>query len=524
MSTRIFGKWRKGRLLVLVPLILSAYTHLWNVTGFPSVHIDEAHYMRRAMLVINGMGPQESASTGYPRTYDHPYFGQLFLGGILELIGYPNMYYSGDNAHSIEMLHFIPRIIMGILAVIDTFLLYGILQIRYNRTVALISAILFAVMPMTWLLRRVYLDTLLMPFLLASILFALYIQKSRNENSKPMYSRRIDYRVFVLLSGIFLGLTIYTKIPAITFIPLIGYLIYLNSRKVRILIIWLVPVILIPFIWPLYSVIAGQSDLWVQWVLWQTERDKPLGRSLNSFFQIDPIITIGGVAGLVLAALWKDFFPLVWIAPFIAFSFLIGYVQYFHLIVIFPAFCTAFGILIDSVQGRIKKHLKIYSNIIIISISIFGIVITTTLITLNVNSANYDIYTSIAHYLPSDGKQVTLIGSHWWDWNSYWLTRFVMNKDHEMIDPMFDTYFRAPVKTDKVLFVDDPNFEEAFSRNIRGANIVEIRQLYDNSKPVVVFHDNMTKGYNNNYPFNILEIMTENENHPQGNITLRANY
>ena len=308
MSTRIFGKWRKGRLLVLVPLILSAYTHLWNVTGFPSVHIDEAHYMRRAMLVINGMGPQESASTGYPRTYDHPYFGQLFLGGILELIGYPNMYYSGDNTHSIEMLHFIPRIIMGILAVIDTFLLYGILQIRYNRTVALISAILFAVMPMTWLLRRVYLDTLLMPFLLASILFALYVQKSRNENSKPMYSRRIDYRVFVLLSGIFLGLTIYTKIPAITFIPLVGYLIYLNSRKVRILIIWLVPVILIPFIWPLYSVIAGQSDLWVQWVLWQTERDKPLGRSLNSFFQIDPIITIGGVAGLVLVCSPEGFF------------------------------------------------------------------------------------------------------------------------------------------------------------------------------------------------------------------------
>ena len=308
MSTRIIDKWRTGRLLVFVPLILSAYTHLWNVTGFPSVHIDEAHYMRRAMLVINGMGPQESASTGYPRTYDHPYFGQLFLGGILELIGYPNMYYSGDNMHSIEMLHFIPRIIMGILAVVDTFLLYCILQIRYNRTVALISTILFAVMPMTWILRRVYLDTLLMPFLLTSILFALYVQKSRNENSRAMYFRRLDYSVFVLLSGIFLGLTIYTKIPAITFIPLVGYIIYLNSRKVRILLIWLVPVILIPCIWPLYSVIAGQSDLWVQWVLWQTERDKPLGRSLNSFFQIDPIITVGGVAGLILAASGRIFF------------------------------------------------------------------------------------------------------------------------------------------------------------------------------------------------------------------------
>ena len=253
--------------------------------------------------------------------YDHPYFGQLFLGGILELIGYPNMYYSGDNMHSIEMLHFIPRIIMGILAVVDTFLLYCILQIRYNRTVALISAILFAVMPMTWILRRVYLDTLLMPFLLTSILFALYVQKSRNENSRAMYFRR-DYSVFVLLSGIFLGLTIYTKIPAITFIPLVGYIIYLNSRKVRILLIWLVPVILIPCIWPLYSVIAGQSDLWVQWVLWQTERDKPLGRSLNSFFQIDPIITVGGVAGLILAASQEGFFSSNLDSPF--YSFLVS--------------------------------------------------------------------------------------------------------------------------------------------------------------------------------------------------------
>ena len=93
--------------------------------------------------------------------------------------------------------------------------------------------------------------------------------------------------------------------------------------------------------------------------------------------------------------------------------------------------------------------------------------------------------------------QVTLIGSQWWDWHSYF-NSICDHKDHEMIDPMFDPYFRASVKTDKVLFVDDPNFEDAFSRNIRGANIVEIRQLYDYSKPLVLFHDNMTKGYNHN--------------------------
>ena len=44
---------------------------------------------------------------------------------------------------------------MGILAVVDTFLIYKIAERRYNRNVAFIAAILFAVMPYTWLIRRV---------------------------------------------------------------------------------------------------------------------------------------------------------------------------------------------------------------------------------------------------------------------------------------------------------------------------------------------------------------------------------
>jgi len=84
------NKRLKYILVILIPLILSAYSHLWNPLGFPSIHIDESHYMRRAMLVLEGMGPQESAATGYPRTYDHPYFGQLFLAGALAMIGYPS--------------------------------------------------------------------------------------------------------------------------------------------------------------------------------------------------------------------------------------------------------------------------------------------------------------------------------------------------------------------------------------------------------------------------------------------------
>ena len=64
-------------ILLILPLALSAFTHLWNPIGFPSFYVDEGHYMRRTTQVLEGLGPQESA-TGYNenRQDDHPYFGQ----------------------------------------------------------------------------------------------------------------------------------------------------------------------------------------------------------------------------------------------------------------------------------------------------------------------------------------------------------------------------------------------------------------------------------------------------------------
>src|SRR5919199_1534234 len=74
--------------LLVIPLALSAFTHIWNPIGFPSIHIDESHYLRRAMLVLEGQGPQESSADGFPYPYDHPYFGQIFLAGLLKIASY----------------------------------------------------------------------------------------------------------------------------------------------------------------------------------------------------------------------------------------------------------------------------------------------------------------------------------------------------------------------------------------------------------------------------------------------------
>jgi hypothetical protein len=83
-------------LLLSIPLILSAFTHLWNPAGFPyGPSNDEGIYIRRALNVLEGQGPQESL------LYDHPYFAQLFLAGALAIIGYPDsLHPSSGDVHS----------------------------------------------------------------------------------------------------------------------------------------------------------------------------------------------------------------------------------------------------------------------------------------------------------------------------------------------------------------------------------------------------------------------------------------
>jgi hypothetical protein len=244
--------------MIIVPLVLSAYTHLWNPIGFPAFHTDEGGYIAHGMHVLKGLGIQELSF------YDHPYFAQLFLAAVFWVIGFPgSLHPSADDLHSIETLYMVPRVLMGLLAVVDTLLIYKISERRYNRNVAFIASILFAVMPITWLTRRIFLDSIQLPFLLSSIFFADYTTNLK-DNRKVLMA---------LISGGFLGLAIFTKIPAFTMIPLVGFVIYnssTNSMNRRSLLgLWLIPVVLIPMIWPAYALAIGEFRLWVVGVFLQ---------------------------------------------------------------------------------------------------------------------------------------------------------------------------------------------------------------------------------------------------------------
>ena len=225
-------------------LTLSGFTHIWNTVGFPDIFYDEGVYMERAMHVLNGLGVQDRYF------HDHPYFGQIFLASIFGLIGFPNSWHPSIDQNFIASLYLVPRLVMGLLAILDTFLVYQIADTKYGKKIALVSSLLFAVMPFTWIVRRILLDSILLPFLLTSILFALKTKDSRNKY------------LLVSLSGICLGVAIFTKIPVFTMIPLIAGLVYFNTGKnVKALTLLMIPVILIPLIWPLQAISTHQFDV-----------------------------------------------------------------------------------------------------------------------------------------------------------------------------------------------------------------------------------------------------------------------
>jgi hypothetical protein len=530
-----------------IPLILSAFTHLFNPLGFPCVHYDEGVYMRRAMHILEGLGAQDPESRfdhGQVTTssYDHPYFGPLFLASVLGAIGYPDSLNLSSSSsvnplNSIEMLYLVPRVLMGILAVIDTFLVYKIAERRYNRNVAVIASVLFAVMPLSWLIRRVYLDTILTPFLLSSILFALYSNTANNNNNNNNNNNRSWSKdnnnnnnknngwcksktlIPILLSGSLLGLAIFTKVPAFTMIPLVGFLIYTNNtnnknknKNLKVLGIWFIPVILIPLIWPAYSISQGQFDEWLNGVLWQgTERQESTLRgieshqilgSLSSILGMDPVLVIVALMGIMFAAIKRDFFLLLWLMPFLIFSYLIGWISYFHYILVLPAFCIAAANMLEDIPKRIirtKKRIQqtLLSFTIASAIGIFGLISTIILITTNnffpsqfeaaafvIHTIQHNSNNSNNNVIHNDNKNddITMISSPLYSW----IFKYVFDNPY-----VFHTRDSSQIQTKKIILMVDDVYRHVLSKTEveDTKQIQRLHEISNNTNTIASFRD-----------------------------------
>jgi len=400
----LLGKIQSKHLLLAVPLALSAYTHLWNPAGFPFWQGDEATYIGRAMGVLD-----HELLYGL---YDHPFLGQTVLAGFMYVTGYPDLFLTSTDPSTLGMFYAIPRVLMGLLAVLDTFLIYRIAEKRFGRRAAPIAAALFAVMPVSLTLRAVLLDSILLPFLLASVLLVMHVRGadpkgdphvtdagsgrggaagrclSAMRHGRTGQSARTPglaltrTQLLIVLSGICMGCAILVKIPSVAMIPLVLALAYSANRSPRQALLWLVPVILIPLVWPGSAMLAGELDLWADGVLWQADRDGQgkldqlqkhlpvdlvqgqdpdilthpliLLNAIMMLFVLDPVLMTLGAAGLAFAAVTRNRFLILWAAPVLLFFGSIGYVSYFHLGMLWTAMCVAAAVLIGAGMARIS--------------------------------------------------------------------------------------------------------------------------------------------------------------------------
>ncbi|AFS82591.1 glycosyl transferase family protein [Candidatus Nitrosopumilus sediminis] len=461
---------------ILIPLLLATFIHLVNPVGFPDIFFDEGIYMRRAMNTIDTGNPQESY------LYDHPYFGQIVLAGVLQITNYPPDNISTDP-DSLQSLYLIPRIFMGIVAIVSTFLIYEIAKVKFGNDVALLSSSLFAVMPYTWIFDRILLDAILLPFLLSSILLAIHFAKSQGNTW------------LAPVSGILLGLAIFTKVPAFVFIPLVIWLIFQKRGKLSDMLIWIIPVLLIPMLWPANSIMLDQFDLWVKDVLWQSQRSNSILEIIGYFILIDPVLFVIGFAGIVYSAITKNKFVMFWFVPFIAFLSLIGFKQYFHWIPVIPILCIAASIWLLDMPKKVKYlQSKTIHYGIIGAILVFGFSSTVLIIT---NDVSYNQFEALSFVLENQNKQSTILASPVYTWILYDVFDIDnVPKDYAMI--LF-----GPVETKKITVIADAHFMLDQSR---GDKLV---QAYNNTKSIQFFNGKVKDFDTRIYPYTNMRINQE---------------
>lgn len=499
--------------------------------------------MRRAMQVLNGLGPQESEVV-YEFPYDHPYFGQIFLAGVLSVTGYPHFLLPSldTSSNTVKILYEMPRIVMGALAIIDTFLVFKIGEIRYSRRIGFISSVIFAVMPVTWFLRMVVLESIMLPFLLSSILLLLNRNKpeSVRVQSRPRPQVKMDKKNLCLIvsSGILFGLASFTKESAVTLIPLLGYLLYLKLKqghpnRLKIVAMWVLPVVILSSIWPLYTVATNQFGNWLDGVLYQAEREeRGLDSPLLALIQIDPIFTVLSIAAVVFAIFNvivlknRDLFFFFWSVPYFLFLFLVGgAVKYFHFVILVPVLSIEIALFIIFISKLLsRKKLVLNPLFILTGIAVVGFISTLLMISNDLTSTYFNMYSSILNALPQ-GKDhidiVTMIGKHWAR-SFYWIPKYIFGQDigFKVIDPVL--YPQYTTKSERVLLILDKSLiSQLKSKEKKEDYINQIKPIYRNSTLLQSFTENWTQPYYPSYyPFTSIDSILGKI----GRLDIRSNY
>jgi hypothetical protein len=283
-----------------------------------------------------------------------------------------------------------------------------------------------------------------------------------------------------------------------------------NSKKI---ILFLIPVIMIPLIWPSYAFVSGDLDKWFDGVIWQAtnrqSEDKTLFEVTMSFLRVDPLILILGTIGIIYLTVRREFIGIIWIVPYFLLLYLVGWVNHFHLILVIPIWCISFAKLIyDSPYIiRAKRKETIISSVIVAAIVLFGTISTSMLIStdlsyIQLRTASYIINQVIpkiggskSGISDNEKEQITIVAGPIYSW----IYKYVLDHPHTF-SHIRDT---QPIRTDKVILLVDPMYKRLISRSEaeNQTQLIRLSSIYNNTDLAAVFSKLPSNYTKKQYPF-----------------------
>ncbi len=204
---RFVGVIRKGlrvvhdkrtAILFFLALSITGFLHSYNMFHYPYFEADEGTYLSQAFAVR-----EQGELSLYVYWYDHPPFGWIFISSFIDLVGDWNVFGSALNTG---------RVMMLTLHLIQVSLLFFIVR-RVSRSpwLAFLAVLLYSASPLAvYFQRRVLLDNMMLTWVMLSVAL-LFLKETKLRH--------------ILMSGVFYGLAVVTKVTSVMFGPALLYLL-----------------------------------------------------------------------------------------------------------------------------------------------------------------------------------------------------------------------------------------------------------------------------------------------------------
>jgi 4-amino-4-deoxy-L-arabinose transferase-like glycosyltransferase len=194
--------WLEAMIIVL-GLLITLGAHAFNMFNFPRYDLDEGTYMENAWAILHGM------LSPYAYGYGHPPLAWIQIAAWVQLVG--GFFSFGDAVNT-------GRVLMLFYALGSALLVYLIVRrLGSSRTAGLLAMMLFALSPLAIIYQRqVLLDNVGTFWFLLS-LYLMVVGESR--------------LLFLVLSGLCMGVAILSKEIFVLFIPVMIYASWLHTTK-----------------------------------------------------------------------------------------------------------------------------------------------------------------------------------------------------------------------------------------------------------------------------------------------------